>query len=87
MVASEMGWESEYMDAKGILNVLVALIIYIIFAVIYFVILALVIRFSVDLVAEGNQILDAGSLAVASAILAAGTIVAGGGLGDLLKDK
>jgi len=84
MVTSEMGWESEYMDAKGILNVLIALIIYIIFAVIYFVILAFVINLATDLVTSEP---GGSAVAVAAAILAGATIVAGGGLGDLLKDK
>ncbi|MDR3282472.1 MAG: hypothetical protein LBS92_02545 [Candidatus Methanoplasma sp.] len=73
------------MDVKSVVDAVVALIIYIIFAVVYFVILAFVVNFSTGLVVDGD--VGAPAIAVATAILTAGTIIAGGGLTDAIKKR
>jgi hypothetical protein len=70
------------MDGKSILDAVIALIIYIIFAIIYFVILAFVVRWGTELVCGSGVY---GDVSVATAILAGATIVAGGGLMDAFK--
>ncbi|MDR3206080.1 MAG: hypothetical protein LBT41_03165 [Candidatus Methanoplasma sp.] len=66
------------MDVKGVIDAIIALIIYIIFAIIYFVILAFVVDFGTGLVVDGD--VGAPAIAVATAILTAGTVIAGAGL-------
>jgi len=71
------------MDGKGILEAVVALILYIIFAIIYFLILCFIIKIGANAVGAGD--IQADFLGVAAAILTAGTLIAGGGLPDLFK--
>jgi hypothetical protein len=66
------------MDVKGILYAIAAFILYLIFAIIYFIILSFIIKVGVGLVLDG---MTANALAIAAAILTAGTIIAGGGIG------
>lgn len=73
------------MDGKAILNAIIALILYIIFAMIYFIILAFIIYYGTKLAAGHYP--DPGSVATAAAILAAGTIIAGGGLADAFRKE
>lgn len=61
---------------KSILVAVLMLILYVIFAIIYFVILAFVVKASVDLVGAAGD-LSKSALAVATAILTAGTMIAG----------
>jgi hypothetical protein len=72
------------MDGKAIVSAIIALILYIVFAIIYFIILAFIINFGAGLVGVGD--VGAPSLAVAAAILAGATIIAGGGLMDAFKN-
>jgi len=71
------------MDGKAILDAVIALVIFIIFAIIYFIILAFIIKFGVGLVVDGDPGGD--SIAIAAAVLTAGTIIAGGGIKDKFK--
>ena len=71
------------MDAKGIIGALISLVLYIVFAIIYFIILAFVIDFAVGIVVDTP--IDGGSVAIAAAILTAGTIIAGGGLTSIIE--
>ena len=73
------------MDGKAILGAIIALILYIVFAIIYFIILAFIIKIGAELVAPGE--VGAETLAIAASILSAGTIIAGGGLSDVFKEK
>lgn len=66
-----------YMDGKAILNAIIALILYIVFAIIYFVILAYIVKFSGNLVFGADSV-DAASGCLAAAIITAGTVIAGG---------
>jgi len=75
------------MDGKAILGALIALIIYIVFAIIYFILLAFIIRFGAELVAAGDTPLSVETLAIAATILAGATIIAGGGLTDAFKKQ
>jgi len=75
------------MDGKAILNAIIALVIYIVFAIIYFIILAVIIRFGAELVASGSFSMSPDGLALAAAILAGATIVAGGGLAEAFKKE
>ncbi len=68
------------MDGKGILNAILALILYIVFAIVYFLILSVIIYFGAGLIGVGD--VSANSLAIAAAILTAGTIIAGGRISD-----
>lgn len=71
------------MDGKAILNSIIALVLYIVFAIIYFLILSVIIYFGAGLIGVGDVSADA--LAIAAAVLTAGTIIAGGGLTDAFK--
>jgi hypothetical protein len=73
------------MDGKAILDAIIALILYIVFAIIYFIILAFIIRLGAEIVASGDWKMSADSLAIAAAILAGATIIAGGGLMEAFK--
>jgi len=71
------------MDGKGILGAIVALIIYIVFAIIYFIILCFIIKIGANAVGVGD--VHADYLAIAASILTAGTLIAGGGVMDIFK--
>jgi len=73
-------------NVKSILGGIVALIIYIVFAIIYFFILALVVRYGAEFAAFGDGHISADFLAIAAAILSAGTIIAGGGFDKIFED-
>ena len=73
------------MDGKAILDAIIALILYIVFAVIYFVILAFVVKFATGIFYSYDVSADA--VAMGAAILAGATIVAGGGLADAFKKE
>ncbi|MCL1811221.1 MAG: hypothetical protein FWG41_03255 [Methanomassiliicoccaceae archaeon] len=73
------------MDGKAILDAIIALVLYIVFAIIYFIILAFIIKIGAELVAHGDFHMSADSLAIAAAILSGATIIAGGGLMDAFK--
>ncbi|MCL2295849.1 MAG: hypothetical protein FWC29_02055 [Methanomassiliicoccaceae archaeon] len=72
------------MDGKGILDALIALILYIVFAIIYFIILCFIVKVGAGLVG-GDWDVAAESLALAASILTAGTLIAGGGMMDVFK--
>jgi len=71
------------MDGKGILNAIVSLIIFIIFAIIYFIILGFIIKVGAGVVAPGE--VNASTVAIAASILTAGTLIAGGSIKDAFK--
>ncbi|MCL2333711.1 MAG: hypothetical protein FWC52_02860 [Candidatus Methanoplasma sp.] len=71
------------MDGKGILSAIVSLVIFIIFAIIYFIILGFIIKVGADLIGEGK--VSADMIAVAASILTAGTLIAGGSIKDSFK--
>jgi hypothetical protein len=75
--------ESVRMDGKGLIGALVSLIIFVIFAIIYFIILGFIVRFGAGLVAPGD--VGAETVAIAAAILTAGTLIAGGSIKDAFK--
>jgi hypothetical protein len=72
------------MDGKAIVDAIVALILYIIFAMIYFVILAFIVYYATDLVTDGP---GGAATCIGAAILAGATIVAGGGLAEAFKKE
>lgn len=71
------------MDGKSIMDAIVSLVLFIIFAIIYFVILGFIVSFGAGLVAEGD--VGADSVAIAASILTAGTLIAGGSIKDAFK--
>ncbi|MCL2032791.1 MAG: hypothetical protein FWG96_05945 [Methanomassiliicoccaceae archaeon] len=75
------------MDGKAILDAIIALFLYIVFAIIYFIILAFIIRFGAELVASGDWNISVDMLAVSAAILSGATIIAGGGLAEAFKKE
>lgn len=79
------GWISVRMDGKAILDAIIALILYIVFAMIYFIILAFVVKFATNIFFDYSVGADA--VAMGAAILAGATIVAGGGLADAFKKE
>ncbi len=67
------------MDAKELLYAIAAFILYLIFAIVYFIILGFVIKLGINAIgASGDVTSDA--VAIAAAVLTAGTIIAGGGI-------
>jgi len=81
-----LGQESIIMNAKGILGAIVSIILYLVFAIIYFIILGFIVKIGVDIVGAGE--VSANALAIATAILTAGTIIAGGsGMNIFVKDE
>lgn len=71
------------MDGKSIIDALIALILYIVFAIIYFIILSFIVNFGAGLVGDGD--VGAPMVAVSASILTAGTLIAGGGMMDIFK--
>lgn len=76
--------ECIHMNMKAIIGAIVAFVVYLVFAIIYFIVLGFIINFATDLVADGS--VGASSLAIATAILTAGTIIAGGGFGKIFDE-
>ena len=61
---------------KSILMAVVMLIIYVIFAIVYFIILSFVIKAGLDIVGAAGEV-SKDALAIATAVLTAGTMIAG----------
>jgi hypothetical protein len=72
------------MDGKaiisGIVGIIISLILYIIFAIVYFIILAFVIKYGVGFVTDDT--ISGNAIALAAAVLTAGTMVAGNKLSE-----
>jgi hypothetical protein len=71
------------MDVKGIAYGILAFIVYLIFAIIYFIVLGFIVKVGIDVIGAGS--VDGNSLAIATAVLTAGTIIAGGSFGSRLE--
>ena len=73
------------MDGKAIVDALIALVLYVVFAIIYFIILCFIVKVGAGIVG-GTWDIAAEYLALAAAILTAGTLIAGGGMMDAFKN-